>query len=131
MALLTSPQSKVINCSFLSNPVVYCVTLSYNSYPIFIWFSLKTSTTPISCAWHCTGNKGMNGKLFLSRPGWCGSVDWVLACEPKGCWFNSWSGHMPALQARSTSGGVQRISRLMFLSLSFSSPLPLYLNINK
>ena len=22
-------------------------------------------------------------------PGWCGSVDWVQACEPKGRWFDS------------------------------------------
>ena len=30
-------------------------------------------------------------------PSWCGSLDWVLACEPKGHWFNSLSGHMPGL----------------------------------
>ena len=42
-----------------------------------------------------------------TSPGWCGSVNWVRACEPRSCWFNSWgcwfdsqSGHMPGLQAR-------------------------------
>ena len=34
-------------------------------------------------------------------PSWCGSVDGVLACEPKGRWFDFHSGHMPGLQARS------------------------------
>ena len=31
----------------------------------------------------------------------------VLVCEPTGCWFDSQSGHMPGLQARSPDGGVQ------------------------
>ena len=42
-----------------------------------------------------------------SSPGWCGSVDLVLACEPKGCQFDSQSRHMPGLQARSPVGGMQ------------------------
>ena len=37
-------------------------------------------------------------------PGWYGSVDWVLAHEPKGHWFNSQPGHMPGLWA---SGGAR------------------------
>ena len=39
-------------------------------------------------------------------PGSCGSVDWVPACELKGCRFDSWSGHMPELRVRSLSGGM-------------------------
>ena len=35
-----------------------------------------------------------------------GSVDWVLACEPKGYWFSSQSGHIPELWARSPAGGM-------------------------
>ena len=31
------------------------------------------------------------------RPGWCGLGGWVLACEPKGRWFDSQSGHKPGL----------------------------------
>ena len=43
-------------------------------------------------------------KVFLNaenNPGYCGAVDWALACEPKGHWFNSQLGHMPGLQAMS------------------------------
>ena len=70
-------------------------------------------------------------RLVCSCPGWCGSVDWVLACEPKGYWFDSQSGHMPGLQARSPFGGMQETINwciscmLMFLSLSISLPSPL------
>ena len=72
-------------------------------------------------------------KVWLS-PGWCGSVDWVPDCKPKGCRLDSQSGHMPGLQARSPLGGLreatdQRLSHtLMFLSLSFSLSSPLSLN---
>ena len=34
--------------------------------------------------------------IFCS-PGWCGSVDCMLSCKPKGHWFDSQSGHMPGL----------------------------------
>ena len=34
-------------------------------------------------------------------PGWCGSVNWALACEPKSHRLDSQSGHMPGLLARS------------------------------
>ena len=44
-------------------------------------------------------------------PGWCGSVDWVLDCEPKGHQFNSQSGHMSGLRARSPAGGHARGNR--------------------
>ena len=39
-------------------------------------------------------------------PSCCGSVDWAPACEPKGPWFDSQSGHIPGLQARSPWWGV-------------------------
>ena len=42
------------------------------------------------------------------RPGWCGSVDWVPACEPKGCWFDSQSGHMPGLGPGPQLGACER-----------------------
>ena len=28
-------------------------------------------------------------KKITDGPGWCGSVDWALAYEPKGCQFDS------------------------------------------
>ena len=67
-------------------------------------------------------------QLHSPPTSWCGSVDWAPACEPKVCWFNSHSGHMPGLQARSPSGSVLRGNRLMFLSLSFSLLSPPYKN---
>ena len=43
---------------------------------------------------------------ITGEPGWCGSVDWVLACEPKCRQLDSQSRHMPGLRARSPVGGV-------------------------
>ena len=69
-------------------------------------------------------------------PGWCGSVDWAPACKAKGRCFDSQSGHMPGLWARSLVGGVWEATNecfsctSMFLS-SLSSSLPLSLKINK
>ena len=45
--------------------------------------------------------------LLSVCPGWCGSVDWVPACEPKGHRFDSQSGHMPRLWARPPVVGMQ------------------------
>ena len=45
-------------------------------------------------------------EISILGPGWCGSVDWVPACEPKGCQFDSQSGHTPGLQARSPVGAM-------------------------
>ena len=45
-------------------------------------------------------------KFFFFSPGWCGSVDRKMACELKGLQFDSQSGHMPGLQARSPVGGI-------------------------
>ena len=42
-----------------------------------------------------------------SSPGWCGSVDWAAACELKGHRFDSQSGHMPGLWARSPVGDAR------------------------
>ena len=66
-------------------------------------------------------------------PGWCGSVDWVPACEPKGHQFDSQSGHMPGLQARCLVRGMWEVtSQLILLSSHLSSlSLPLLLKINK
>ena len=66
----------------------------------------------------------------LFSPGWCGSVDWAPACKPKGYWFDSQSGHMPGLQARSPVGGMREATS-QCLSLSFSLPSPLMKNNKK
>ena len=62
----------------------------------------------------------------VSSPGWCGSVDWAPACEPKCRWFGTQSGDMPGLQARFPGYRHMRGNHmLMFLSLSSSFPSPL------
>ena len=60
-------------------------------------------------------------------PGWCGSVDWAPACEQKGHQFDSQSGHMPGLQARSPVGGAREAPHAD-VSLPFSLPSPLSKN---
>ena len=61
---------------------------------------------------------------ILSSPGWCGSVDWVPAYEPKCHRFDRQPGHMLGLQARSPVGGVQESTTLWCFSPSLSPPLP-------
>ena len=63
--------------------------------------------------------------------GWCSSMDWAWACEPKGHWFDSQSGHMPGLQARSPIGGMQEATTHWCFSPSLSPSLPLSLKTNK
>ena len=68
----------------------------------------------------------VGSKIKWLCPSWCGSVDWVPACELKGRQFNSQSGHLPGLQARSpVVGHVRSNHTLMFPSFSFSFPSPL------
>ena len=63
--------------------------------------------------------KGRLERMGVS-PGWCGSVDRALACEPKGRWFDSQSGHMQ----ESMSECVNKWnSKSMFLSLSLPTLL--------
>ena len=64
-------------------------------------------------------------------PGWCGSVDWAPTCEPKGCWFDSQSGYMPGLWARSPIGGVREATAHWCVSPSLSPSTPLSLKRNK
>ena len=86
----------------------------------------------------CLGWKQKHTLYFLESTffktyfvfGWCGSVDWVPACKPEGCQFDSQLGCMPAVRARSPVGAVQEATTHCF-SPSLSSSLPLSLKINK
>ena len=95
---------------------VHCNFLHFTIYKLYLIFK-KWSAHHI--------------KNMVSSPVWCGSVDWMLACEPKSCHFYSQSGHMPGLWARSPVRGMREAtdwcipSTSMFLSLSFSLPFPL------
>ena len=60
-------------------------------------------------------------------PDWCGSVDWLLACEEKGCLFDSQSGHVPG----SPVGGVQEVTAYWCFFPSLSPSLPLSLKVNR
>ena len=63
-------------------------------------------------------------KEYKDSLGWCGSGDWAPACEPKGHQFNSQSGHMPVLWARSPVGGMQEATNIdISLPLFLPSPL--------
>ena len=69
------------------------------------------SVTPLS-SYHFFRLKKIGVLFFEIRinqgcPGWCGAVGWMPACELKGHWFDSQSGHMPGLQARSPVGGAR------------------------
>ena len=52
--------------------------------------------------------------------GWCGSLDWTLACKLKGRWFDSRPGYMPGLWAGSPIGAYERQPHI-------DVPLPLFL----
>ena len=75
----------------------------------------------------------MNNKVS-GGPDWRGSVGWESFCGAKGRWFNSQSGHVSGLQARSPVGGRQQATNRCFsrtsVSLLFLHPLP-SLKINK
>ena len=80
---------------------------------------------------HCEATK----KSWLS-PGWCDSVDWALAWEPKGLWFNSQSEHMASqgtswLQVRSPEGGAQRQPHNDISLCLFLPPFLFYKQTNK
>ena len=80
-----------------------------------------------------TNNRKINTFSFLKSEIWgpCRVAQLVGAssCAPKCCWFNSWSGHRPGLQARSLvgvhTGGYRSmfLSRRVCLSVCLSPPL--------
>ena len=68
--------------------------------------------------------------IITLSSGWCSSVDWVQALEPKGCWFDSRSGHMPGLKARSPVGDAWEVTTQWCFSPSLSPSLPPSLKTN-
>ena len=62
-------------------------------------------------------------KTSFVSPGWCGSVEGVLTCEPKGHQFSSQSRAYAQVVGGSPVGGVQKATTLIFLSLSPCLPL--------
>ena len=69
-----------------------------------------------------------------SSPDWCGSVGWVSSCKVKGCWFDSWSGHMPGLWVQTPVGVCTGGNWSMFVShidLSLLLSLPPFPSLQK
>ncbi|KAF6109524.1 hypothetical protein HJG60_010797 [Phyllostomus discolor] len=60
-------------------------------------------------------------KMTFFHPCWCGSGDSVLACEPKGCQFDSQSEHMPGLWVSPSRSHTRGNHTKMFL---FLPPFP-------
>ena len=65
--------------------------------------SLSVSSKACSCIYIC----------FSSCPHCC---SWASSCKPKGCWFDSQSGHRPRLQPGPQVGAYKRL--LIDVSLS-------------
>ena len=92
------------NTQALRFPPIYCNCPCFLTYHIPPWLSALHQTS---------------FKIFGSSPGWCSSMDWVRACEPKGFPFpvraHAWVvGQVPS------RGCARGNHTYMFLSLSFS-----------
>ena len=69
----------------------------------------------------------MNKSIKMQSPPWLVQLRGLVpACELKGRWFDSQSGHMPGFQTRSPVGGAREATdrRISCTSLSFSLPSP-------
>ena len=117
--------------------VLLCVLLGFhNKEPQasekLMFFLLKTMSL-----WdHTVGNWNLKHHrgLFKTQafcPGWCGSVAWVPAFDPKSHWFNSQSRNIPRLQARPPVGGAREATTHWCFSPSLSPSFPFSLKINK
>ena len=145
---LDAPLQLTITCCRLPWPSGCCITrlaelshlpclggLGWPSDPGLTWHLGRATTRPglfrtilahaccASCHSIC-----LLSKVSSFSVDWCGSVDWVAFCKPKGCQFDSQSGYLPGLQARSPVGGVQEATNRLF-SPSLSPTLPLTLKI--
>ena len=116
--------------------VIFCYQCLHNSKYIYIACLFYICNKCLDCHLEYFLIHARTFKKKFLFPGWCGSVDWVpLACEPKGCWFDSQSGHMPGLWARSLVGGMQEatdgcFSRTLMFFYLFLPPFS-SLKINK
>ena len=114
------------------------LTLSHNTYIIHLTssHSISISSSPIitrirviTGQWDVLRKKKRPYSTFITTycyncPDLCGSVDWVLACKPKGRWFDSQSEHLPGMWARSPVEGMWEATTHWYFSPSFLLPFP-------
>ena len=119
--------------SFVTRPSRSITTCIVEEYVPGIWFLLNNLGLQEKVLdWTYKTLHAFLTQNFKCRcPGWCGSVDWVLACKPMGCWFDSQSGYMLGLQARSPIGDAWEASTDGFIPPSLSPSFPLSLLKNK
>ena len=128
------PQWLMMLTSFpvLISPIPSLEKHCLNLLPILINFNLKShmwlAAAILNSVVADNKNAGYRNSDFKKKnsPGWCDLVDWVPACELKGRWFHSLSGHMSGLWARSSFGGEQEAN-----NWCVSPSLLLSLKINK
>ena len=112
--------------SYACAPENYCIKIQLHSQVSLIYETSRVQGTESDAAEETEKRKTQLRNIY-SSPGCCGSVDWVLAWEPKCRQLNSQSGHIPWLQARSPVGGTQEATTHWCFSPSLFPSLPLSL----
>ena len=119
-------------------PVLYLISRNHTVYTLLCLVFFTVHNVRYGCNsfflliysrdWQTFSVKDQIGnnfkKYFIYCSGWCGSVDWVPACEPKGRWFNSQSEHMPGLWARSPVSGAWEATTHWHIGVSLSLFVP-------
>ena len=126
---LKSPKNKSTALTqYLTQPK-YLIISSYSNSPVFPKFHknfsfsfLKKSNQDLAFAGHVL-------KFRVFCPGCCGSVDWSLACEPKGHWFDSQTGHVPGPCGPGPQWGMRE--RQPHIDVSLSLLLPSFPSVQK
>ena len=110
-----------IKSTYLAFQIQSNIDASSSIYFLKYDFIFKYLRNPITCA----------PKNNYRSPGWCGSMDSVAACEPKGHQFDSQLGHMPRMWDRSPVGSPQEATTHWCFSPSLSPSIPLSKKVNK
>ena len=120
------------------NMVIYCTVIPQFFPQIKLSLAAKAHKKLKSGINGCFSiRKSMQSYLYIysweiwfttrnSGPGWCSSVNWVPACKSNDRRFDSQSGHMLGLQARSPVGGAQETATHWCFSPSLYPSLTLY-----
>ena len=123
--MYTHLEEKFLGYILICLTIIFTLTIIhiFNMLLLTIWGTAKLFSKMTAVFYILTSNGG--SKFFTSKknitgPSWCGSVDWAPACEPKGRWFDSQSGHMPELWARSAVRGGWEATTYWYFSPSLA-----------